>query len=267
MAPTLALYDSKAARALDARATESIGGDAFELMRRAGRAAWHCALRHWPQAQQIVVVCGPGNNGGDGYVVARLALEAGRHVRVVRLPEHSPTSESALRARDEYRQRNGKIEAFVDVLPPADLIVDAVFGIGLTRAPEGNAKTLIDAMNAAPVPRLSLDVPSGVDADSGAVPGAAVQASRTLEFIVPKPGLRTGAAIGLAGKLELAELQLSSRIFEGIDAHSAILSPDALRGVMRPRKRDAHKGDMGRVLCLGGDHGGGGAIMLCAEAA
>src|SRR5688572_18541811 len=127
MTATLALYDTKAARALDERATAELGGDSFELMRRAGRAAWHCVLRHWPNAAQIVVVCGPGNNGGDGYVFARLALEAGRNVRVVRLPEHSPTSEAALRARDEFRQRNGRIEAFVDHLPPADLIVDALF--------------------------------------------------------------------------------------------------------------------------------------------
>ncbi|MCC8363544.1 NAD(P)H-hydrate dehydratase [Lysobacter sp. A6] len=267
MTATLALYDTKAARALDVRATEELGGDAFELMRRAGRAAWHCVLRHWPNAQQIVVVCGPGNNGGDGYVFARLALEAGRAVRVVRLPEHSPTSEAALRARDEFRQRNGRIEAFVDHLPPSDLIVDALFGIGLTRAPDANAKVLIDAINAMPVPRLSLDVPSGIDADRGAVPGVAVAASRTLEFIVPKPGLRTGPALALAGRLELAELQVSARAFEGIEAHSALLAPEALRNVLRPRHRDAHKGDAGRVLCMGGDHGSGGAIVLCAEAA
>src|SRR5688572_7224711 len=208
MPPILALYDANAARAIDARTTAELGGDAFELMRRAGRAAWHCALRHWPQAQRIVVVCGPGNNGGDGYVLARLALEAGRSVRVVRLAEHSPTSDSAVRARDEFRQRNGPIEAFVDALPPADLIVDALFGIGLARAPEGAAAALIETINRHPAACLALDVPSGVDADTGATPGVAVVATRTLEFIVAKPGLRTGTALDLAGWLELAELQV-----------------------------------------------------------
>src|SRR6478736_1119621 len=163
MPPTLALYDANAARTLDTRATDALGGDGFELMRRAGRAAWHCVLRHWPQGQRLVVVCGPGNNGGDGYVLARLALEAGRNVRVVRLPEHSPTTPAAQRARDDFRDRQGRVEAFVDKLPPADLIVDALFGIGLTRAPEGAAKTLIDAINAQGAPRLSIDVPSGID--------------------------------------------------------------------------------------------------------
>ena len=267
MVATLALYDTTSARALDARATAELGGDAFELMRRAGRAGWHCALRHWPQAQRIVVVCGPGNNGGDGYVVARLALEAGRNVRVVRLPEHSPATPSAQRARDEFRQRNGPVEAFVDTLPPADLIIDALFGIGLARPPEGAAKTLIEAINAHGAPRLSLDVPSGIDADTGAMPGVAVRASRTLEFIVPKPGLHTGAAMTMRGRLELAELQMPSKMFEGIEPHSALLLPEMLKNVLRPRPRDAHKGDSGRVLCLGGDHGSGGAIVLCAEAA
>ncbi|UHQ18635.1 NAD(P)H-hydrate dehydratase [Lysobacter sp. KIS68-7] len=267
MPPTLALYDANAARTLDTRATDALGGDAFELMRRAGRAAWHCALRHWPQAQRIVVVCGPGNNGGDGYVLARLALEAGRNVRVVRLAEHSPRTASATRARDEFRERNGRTETFVDALPPADLIVDALFGLGLTRAPEGAAKGLIEAINAHPAACLSLDAPSGVDADRGAVPGVAVAATRTLEFIVPKPGLRTGAAIDLAGRLELAELQVPPNAFDGIAPHSALVLPDALRNVLRPRPRNAHKGLSGRVLCLGGDHGSGGAILLCADAA
>jgi NAD(P)H-hydrate epimerase len=267
MPPTLALYDANAARELDARAIADLGGDAFELMRRAGRAAWHCALRHWPQAQRIVVVCGPGNNGGDGYVFARLALEAGRNVRVVRLAEHSPRSDSAVRARDEFRQRNGRIEAFVDALPPADLIVDALFGLGLARAPEGESAKLIDAINQHPAPCLALDVPSGIDADSGGVPGAAVAATRTLEFLVPKPGLRTGQSIDLVGRLELAELQLPQKVFDGLEPHSALLLPEALRNVLRPRRRDSHKGLSGRVLCLGGDHGSGGAIVLCADAA
>ena len=267
MPPTLALYDTNAARTLDARATAELGGDGFELMRRAGRAAWHCALRHWPQAQRIVVVCGPGNNGGDGYVFARLALEAGRNVRVVRLAEHTPTTPSAVRARDEFRERNGRTEAFVDALPPADLLVDALFGIGLARAPDGAARTLIDAMNTHPAPCLSLDVPSGVDVDRGAMPGVAVAATRTLEFIVPKQGLRTGGAIDLAGRMELAELQLQPSTFEGVQPTAALLLPEAVRNALRPRRRDSHKGLSGRVLCMGGDHGSGGAILLCAEAA
>lgn len=267
MSATVTLYDTAALRRIETQATALLGGDAFELMRRAGRAAWHCALRNWPQAQRIVVVCGPGNNGGDGYVLARHALEAGRNVRVVRLAEHAPNSELAKRARDDFRSIGGRSEAFVDVLPPADLLVDAVFGIGFDRAPEAAARTLIEAINAHPAPRFALDVPSGVDADRGMAPGVAVRATRTLEFIAAKTGLRTGTAIDAAGKLELAELQLPPEAREGVASQAIYLTPDYLRQVLRPRRRDVHKGTFGRVFCLGGDHGSGGAILLCAEAA
>ena len=267
MPATLALHDSAALRAIEARATVLLGGEAFELMRRAGRAAWHCALRNWPQAQRIVVVCGPGNNGGDGYVFARHALEAGRKVRVVRLPEHTPATPVAKRARDEFRDVGGRSEAFVDVLPPADLIVDALFGIGLAREPEGTARDLVDAMNRHPAPCLALDVPSGLSADLGSAPGSVVVANRTLEFIGAKGGLRTGGALDVAGRLELAELQLPPDAFDGVQPQAALLFPDALRQAIRPRRRNAHKGLSGRVLCLGGDHGSGGAVMLCADGA
>lgn len=267
MAATVTLYDTAALRRIEAQAVALLGGDAFELMRRAGRAAWHCALRNWPQAQRIVVVCGPGNNGGDGYVLARHALEAGRNVRVVHLAEHTPRSELAKRARDDYRSVGGRSEAFVDVLPPGDLLVDALFGIGFDRAPEPSVRALIEAINVHPAPRFALDVPSGIDADRGMARGAAVRALRTLEFIAAKAGLRTGAAIDAAGKLELAELQLPPEARQGVAPQAMELGPDTLRKVLRPRRRDVHKGAFGRVFCLGGDHGSGGAIVLCVESA
>lgn len=267
MSATVTLHDTAALRRIEAQATTLLGGDAFELMRRAGRAAWHCALRNWPQAQRIVVVCGPGNNGGDGYVLARHALEAGRNVRVVHLAEHTPRTELARRARDDYRSIGGRSEAFIDVLPPADLLVDGVFGIGFDRVPEPAVRALIEAINVHPAPRLALDVPSGVDADRGTAPGAAVRATRTLEFIAAKTGLRTGPALDLTGKLELAELQLPPETRVGVVSQAIGLTPENLRPALRPRRRDVHKGSFGRVFCLGGDHGSGGAILLCAEAA
>ena len=105
--PVTPLYDNAALRVLEARATRLLGGDAFELMRRAGRAAWRHALRNWPQAQRILVVCGPGNNGGDGYVLAKHALDSGRDARVLHLESHAPRSEQARRAFDEFRSRGG----------------------------------------------------------------------------------------------------------------------------------------------------------------
>lgn len=272
MPPIVPLFDIAALRKLEARATESFGGDSFEAMRRAGRAAWRCGLRNWPQAQRLVVVCGPGNNGGDGYVLARHALDSGRDARVVQLAGHEPRSEQARRASEEFRAHGGRIEEFSGALPPAELVVDALFGVGFSGDPDARREdqavaALIDAINAQTAPRLSLDVPSGVDAARGTVSGNAVQATRTLEFIAPKAGLHTGAALDHVGELELAGLDLPRAMFEGIAAQAELLLGEHLRGWLGPRRRDVHKGAFGRVLCIGGDHGGGGAIALCGDAA
>lgn len=262
-----ALYDSAALRQIEARATAALGGDDFELMRRAGRAAWRCSLRHWPSARRILVLCGPGNNGGDGYVFACHALDAGREVRVVMLAGQEPRSAQAQRASAEFRARGGRTEVFADRLPQADLIVDALFGIGFARTPDAAASALIEAINAQAVPRLALDVPSGLHADRGSIPGAAVRAIRTLEFIAPKAALRTGAALDLTGALELAELDVPATAFADIAPEAEWLQREHLSQWLAPRRRDSHKGGFGRVLCIGGDHGSGGAIALCAEAA
>src|SRR5688500_12016323 len=267
MAPIVPPYDTSALRVLEARAIGQLGGDAFEAVRRAGRAAWRSALRHWPQAQRLVVVCGPGNNGGDGYVLARHALDSGRDARVVQLAGHAPRSEQARRACDEFVSRGGRIEEFSGLLPQAELLVDALFGIGFTGVPDVAARALIDAMNLHPAPRLALDVPSGVDGERGAVPGVAVRATRTLEFIAPKAGLHTGAALDHVGEGEISGLELPRAMYEGIAPHAELLFPDQLRTWLGSRRRDVHKGTFGRVLCIGGDHGGGGAIALCTDAA
>ena len=180
MSGTWPLYSTQAARALDQRAMRALGGDAYVLMQRAGQVAWQHVLQHWPEAQRIVVVCGPGSNGGDGYVLARHAHRAGRSVDVVHLRSHVPGNPVAQRACTEYVAAGGRVALFEAVLPHADLVVDALFGIGLSRAPEGEARALIEAVNTQAAPVFALDVPSGVDADRGSAPGAAVLATRTL---------------------------------------------------------------------------------------
>lgn len=260
-----ALFDVAVLRAIEAQA-EKISGDARELMRRAGQAAWRELLEHWPAAQRLLVVCGPGNNGGDGYELARHAQASGRQVRVLRLPAHLPRTEPAKHACADFEAAGGRIDVFTGGLEAVDLIVDALFGIGLSHPPDASATALIEAVNRYPVPVLALDVPSGIDADRGSAPGAAVVATRTLEFLVPKAGLRTGVALDHVGARALATLDvppsanIDSACAEGLQA-------DALTRWLRPRARDSHKGRHGRVLCVGGDHGSGGAILLCAQAA
>lgn len=264
-APDSALYDAAALRAVEARAAAELG-DAFELMRRAGATAWRELLRRWPSAQRIVVVCGPGNNGGDGYVLAGHAHAGGREVRVLHLGNDVPRSELARRAAADYASAGGRSETYDGGPLHADVVVDALFGIGLSRAPDGDAAAVIEAINAQPAPVLALDVPSGIDADRGAAYSPAVVADCTIEFIARKIGLTTGAALDHVGERVLADLQLGSDVFDRAPVARTVRADD-LRRWLSPRSRDSHKGRNGRVLCVGGDHGSGGAIALCAQAA
>ena len=264
MSPTVALYDFKALRVLETRAAAACAGGEFDLMQRAGQAAWRYLLEHWPQAQRIVVACGPGNNGGDGYFLAAFAQRSGRDVRVVRL--EPPRSELAQRACESYLAVGGHIEQFSGALPAADLVVDALFGIGLSRAFDAATVAMIEAINTQP-PVFALDVPSGVDATRGCVEGAAVVAMRTLQFVAPHRGLVTGRALDHVGILDLASLEIGAPAFAGVPSAATLLCADAVADWLRPRRRDSHKGNNGHVLCIGGEAGSGGAVMLCAQAA
>jgi NAD(P)H-hydrate epimerase len=212
------------------------------------------------------VFCGPGNNGGDGLVLARLAREAGWQVRVGVLAGRG-TPESN-RAADEWRRSGGQTESIdAGLLAEAELVIDALFGIGLTRAPEAEAAAAITAVNAAAVPVLALDVPSGLDADRGCAPGMAVRATHTISFIAHKCGLHTGRARAQCGPIELATLELNPATRCPPRPASMLLDAAQLAHWLPRRARDAHKGHHGHVLAIGGDHGLCGAIRLCAEAA
>lgn len=254
-------------RLLETRGIAASKGDGFALMARAGEAAWRCVLAHWPQAKRIVVACGPGNNGGDGYVLARHALVSGCDVRILRLPGHGPTTPLAKRACDDYLASGGSILESLDALTDVDFIVDALFGIGLSRAPDETTSVLIKSINAQSAPVLALDVPSGIDARNGSRPGTAVVAVRTLQFMAAHRGLVTGDALEHVGELELATLDLPAILFDGVEASAHACTVDALHAMLPLRARNSHKGRNGHVLCIGGDHGGGGAVLLAAEAA
>lgn len=267
MADRLPLYRGAQVRAMDRRAVEQLGIDSYALMQRAGAAAWQLLRGAWPQARRIGVACGPGNNGGDGYVLARLAREAGLQVYVVTAPGAHPRRDPARAALAAWRGAGGRVEAFDGLLPDVDVWVDAIYGIGLTRAPSDAVRSLIERINASRRPVLALDVPSGLDADTGHAPGVVVAAQVTLSFIAPKQGLYTGMARDVDGEVRVDRLGLPP-IDTGLDPPSAWLVRDAdLSAWLAPRHANAHKGEHGHVLCVGGEVGMGGAVRLCAEAA
>jgi len=261
------LFDSAAARSLDARASALAGDDGQTLMAAAGDAAWRCLGQRWPDARRVCVLVGAGNNGGDGVVLALHALQAGYHVTVMGLSGKPPATALAAWAASEFLAAGGVIDTFSGALPEADVLVDALFGTGLQDAPRADAAALIEAMNAHPAPVLALDVPSGVDADRGSAPGAAVRATLTLQFIVAHHGLYTGEGLEHAGERRLAPLPVPDSVRAQVPAVAALWQQERLAALLKPRGLNAHKGSSGHVLCVGGNHGSGGALLLTAHAA
>lgn len=254
---------------MDRMAIGKCGIPGYTLMQRAGEAAFELVRQTWPDAREIVVLAGPGNNGGDGYVIARLGRSAGLQVRVMPSGDHSGITGDAARARDEYLEHGGQCIAFdaQQALPACDLVIDALLGSGLTRAVEGEFAALIQAMNAHPAPVLSVDVPSGLDADRGVALGAAVSAQATITFVGMKLGLVTGAGRRHAGHLFFDDLQIPDEVSRAIPACCRRMSLDDLPVLLGMRTLDAHKGDFGHVLLVGGNAGMAGSVTLAAQAA
>jgi len=266
--PGRPLYRAADCRAIDARAREVDGLCAALLMARAGWAALHAALARWPAVRHVGVLAGSGNNGGDGWVVAAQASAAGLRVDLVTLVEPSRLAGEAAEAAAAALALGLVPRRFDGHLPAGpELWFDGIFGIGLTRPPADDAATAIAALNATGLPIVALDIPSGLDADTGAVASVAVQAALTVTFICDKPGLHTGAARAHRGELLLADLGASEAVRSPLGAAARLLAQADLLPHLRPRPPTAHKGANGHLLVVGGDLGLGGAARLAAEAA
>lgn len=255
------LHGQSGSRAIEAQALRQSGD--FVLMRRAGTDAARLWRARWPHARSVWVACGPGNNGGDGLVMASCLHRNGVRVSVTHLPGSGPMPSDARRALDEA------IAAGVPFGPPPSAhqvegAVDALLGLGQDRPASGALAGLVMALHQCQVPILSLDVPTGLDADSGVALGdAVVRAQLTLSMLTLKPGLFTGVGRDLAGEIWWSTL--------GADLSSA--HPDAyLLGAAQAdalpgRAHAGHKGAFGDVWVLGGAAGMQGAARLAARAA
>jgi len=261
-----ALYDAAGVRALDDLAIRVHGIDGYELMNRAGAAAWDAARRLWPDARRIVVVCGKGNNGGDGYVVAALAARDGLSVELAALGE--PRSDESARAR-LFAAGQGVDAVSIDAVDfaAADLVVDAVLGTGLARAPADAAAVAIERINTCAAPVLALDIPSGLDSDTGCAPGVAVKARATCTFIGLKLGLVTGTGPELAGEVIYDGLGVPAAVFDEVPCAASRIDSCLVEGWLPRRSRCTHKGEQGHVVLVGGNDGMTGALRIAAEAA
>ncbi len=262
-----ALYQNSQIRELERLAIET-GIDEYQLMLSAGKATFDALITQWPDAKQITICCGKGNNGGDGLVVARLAHEHGLKVTVYLISASENFKSAPAKAAQACKQLNIPLHPFPNSLHfQADVIVDALLGTGLSGEVQAPYVDIIRAINASTCPVLTLDVPSGVDADTGCVESEAVKAKTTVTFIGYKQGLFTGKAPAHCGKIVLDRLGIPKDVFKKVKTDTSLLSWSRIRPLLPKRSRDTHKGSYGHVLVIGGDYGMGGAVRMAAEAA
>lgn len=263
------LWTAAQVRELDRRAIEVHGIPGRELMERAGAAALDELRQRWPASRALTVVCGAGNNGGDGYVVARLARRAGLSVRALAIVDPGQLRGDAALACEDFRQEGGEAIPWDGAGDPGGdgPIVDALLGTGLDRELAGPFHAAVESVNGAGRPVVALDVPSGLHADHGRVMGSAIRAELTVCFIGLKLGLFTGRGPAIAGTVVLARLGVPAGLDVGLVPAARRLEASVLGDWLPRRERDAHKGRYGHVLVVGGDAGMGGAVRLAGEAA
>jgi NAD(P)H-hydrate epimerase len=262
------LYRASQVRELDRCAIEDFSIPGYTLMQRAGQAAFDILRKRWPDAHVIQVVVGPGNNGGDGYVIAHLARQAGLSVKLFQLGDPERIRGDALSARMAYVEDDGQIQTYEgQSLADCDVVVDALFGTGLEREITGHWRGVIEAINALSVPVLSVDIPSGLHSDNGVVLGVVVRAQCTVTYIGLKQGQFTGAAADCCGEIYFDDLQVPAAVYDTQKPSARRIQLQQYIGLLAPRERNSNKGRFGHVLVIGGQQGMSGAVRMAGEAA
>ncbi len=259
-------------RELDRRTIEEFGLPGMVLMEAAGRAATAAVRELLPCASPgpVVVVAGKGNNGGDGFVVARWLHDAGIPVEVCLLPAAAELAGDAAANCDLALNLGVTVHEeaspslLVDRLAGASIIVDAVLGIGISGEVRGAALIAIETMNASSAPVVAADIPSGIHADTGAILGVAVDARITVTFGLPKVGLHQYPGRACCGEIRVAEIGIPRAFIDEAGLSANLTDGPAAAGMLPPRPADMHKGVAGRLLVVAGSAGMTGAAAMSA---
>jgi NAD(P)H-hydrate epimerase len=267
-------------RAFDRHAIEVCGVPSLLLMENAGRGATdvlaHELLDGDPRDARVVVVCGTGNNGGDGLVVARHLLVRGADPTVYLCGDAAKTSADARANLDAWRGIGGEVievpggsplHPLGEAMAGADVVVDALFGTGLDRPIEGFLADVIRTLNASEAPRFAIDLPSGLDADTGSVLGIAVEARATATFAHYKLGLVTPGGARLGGRVSVVDLGVPASLVAHVGSSAQLVESTDLEQWLAPRSPAAHKNSSGHVAVIAGSPGKIGAPQLAARGA
>jgi len=266
------LYRAEQVRALDRTAIETFRIPGIDLMERAGAATYEAMRQRWPQLRRIAVFCGAGNNGGDGFVIARLASEEGLDVKVFMLTDTERLKSDARLAFEKLQSTGVPVQTHnIDFDSDADIIIDALLGTGLTGEVKDEWRLAIDWINQrrndGKCKVVAVDIPSGLHADSGNVLGTAIQADLTVTFIGVKQGLLTAQGPDHCGELLFNDLQVDADVYRHVPASVQLIDPELIDEYFPARKRASHKGSYGHVLIVGGNYGMAGSVCMAGEAA
>jgi ADP-dependent NAD(P)H-hydrate dehydratase / NAD(P)H-hydrate epimerase len=241
------------------------GTPGITLMERAGAAVADHVREGFPAARNILVLCGPGNNGGDGFVAARLLVADGVQVRLALLGSPEALSGDAATAAAAWT--GGVLDAAAVDPARGELVVDALFGTGLTRDLDGAAAALVSRVNRSQCPVLAVDIPSGIDGDTGRVRGVAIEADATVTFATRKPGHLLLPGRTHCGRVDVADIGIADEILESFEVHLSANEPDLWRDAFPMPAVDTHKYERGHALVLSGDATHTGAARLVARGA
>jgi ADP-dependent NAD(P)H-hydrate dehydratase / NAD(P)H-hydrate epimerase len=265
--PIKKMYSTESVRAFEADLYSKAEVQPAELMSRAARAVCSVLLEHWPGVQKIIILCGCGNNAGDGYALATILHQQGLEVSVIALESDDKMSGLASKTAQAAQSAGVLVRSYQsdDVIPTCDLLVDAILGLGQSRPLCERYADLVNAANAHSAPILSIDIPSGINADSGRVWGCAIVADLTVTLLLPKAGLFTSEGLVHAGKVVFDDLEMQPAA--DVQPTARAMDWSMIRNKLPLRALNAHKGDFGHVLVIGGDYGMGGAVRLASESA
>lgn len=261
------LFNAKQIKQLEQDACVQQAMASFELMQRAGMAAWRCVQTYYPHCRSLLVVCGTGNNGGDGYVLATLAKQQGVQVTLVAVAPPNPSLDAYI-AYQHYLALGGHCDVAASIdWHSHDLIIDALLGTGLCTPMRSECQDLVLRMNQSGLPIVALDIPSGLGADTGCIYPVAVKAERTITFVALKRGMQTHEGPNVCGDIHCYSLDVSCDVLQAASNGVTQIDLALFREVLAPRSRNAHKGQMGHVWVIGGNEGMAGAVGMSALAA
>jgi hydroxyethylthiazole kinase-like uncharacterized protein yjeF len=262
------LYSAAQTRQIDQAAINDCGISGISLMARAARASFALLLELWPEVDAIEVLCGTGNNGGDGYLIAELAHQRGISAVIYQLGDTGKIGGDARQARDHALASGVREQAYAaGCLSGQGVVVDAMLGTGLAGDVRGNYGDAIEALNTGDAPVLAVDIPSGLCSDTGAVLGFAVRADATITFIGLKRGLFTLDAPDYTGAIQYTDLAVPAQAYDAVTPTCQRLELESLLARLPERLASSHKGSYGTVLVVGGDYGMAGAAAMAAESA